>query len=131
MPRIPRREAHLFRGVRRSFPNPYYSDADAPAVPPNPNAQLPPEHPDFEPEERGVLRLLFLPVLVTMYRISREWRCSLILNEPLTAFYIIDNMISFWVFCFVNSQVRAAFYYYYIIRTVALFMFEWGFERQG
>ncbi|KAJ7852037.1 hypothetical protein B0H14DRAFT_2760421, partial [Mycena olivaceomarginata] len=24
---------------------------------PNPNAQLPPEHPDFEPEERGVRKL--------------------------------------------------------------------------
>ncbi|KAJ7814602.1 hypothetical protein B0H14DRAFT_2603999 [Mycena olivaceomarginata] len=45
-----------FRGVRRSFPNPYYNPS---RTSPNPNAQLPPEHPDFEPEERGVRKLLF------------------------------------------------------------------------
>jgi hypothetical protein len=44
------------RGVRRSFPNPYYN---ASSTSPNPNSQLPPEHPDFEPEERGVRKLLF------------------------------------------------------------------------
>ncbi|KAJ6507918.1 hypothetical protein C8R47DRAFT_1099983 [Mycena vitilis] len=46
--------AFVFRGVRRSFPNPYYNSTG-----PNPNSQLPPEHPDFEPEERGVRKLLF------------------------------------------------------------------------
>ncbi|KAJ7743549.1 hypothetical protein B0H14DRAFT_3897634 [Mycena olivaceomarginata] len=48
--------AFVFRGVRRSFPNPYYNPS---RTSPNPNAQLPPEHPDFEPEERGVRKLLF------------------------------------------------------------------------
>ncbi|KAJ6532032.1 hypothetical protein B0H19DRAFT_1189740 [Mycena capillaripes] len=48
--------AFVFRGVRRSFPNPYYN---ASSTGPNPNSQLPPEHPDFEPEERGVRKLLF------------------------------------------------------------------------
>ncbi|KAJ7836409.1 hypothetical protein B0H14DRAFT_3870851 [Mycena olivaceomarginata] len=48
--------AFVFRGVRRSFPNPYYN---ASRTSPNPNSQLPPEHPDFEPEERGVRKLLF------------------------------------------------------------------------
>ncbi|KAJ7261740.1 hypothetical protein B0H12DRAFT_1105486 [Mycena haematopus] len=48
--------AFVFRGVRRSFPNPYYS---ASSSGPNPNSQLPPEHPDFEPDERGVRKLLF------------------------------------------------------------------------
>lgn len=45
------------RGVRRSFPNPYYNPSSSSG--PNPNSQLPPEHPDFEPEERGVRKLLF------------------------------------------------------------------------
>ncbi|KAJ7832535.1 hypothetical protein B0H14DRAFT_2591986 [Mycena olivaceomarginata] len=44
------------RGVRRSFPNPYYNVS---WTGPNPNSQLPLEHPDFEPEERGVRKLLF------------------------------------------------------------------------
>ncbi|KAJ7017406.1 hypothetical protein C8F04DRAFT_1406001 [Mycena alexandri] len=48
--------AFVFRGVRRSFPNPYYNTSP---TGPNPNSQLPPEHPDFEPEERGVRKLLF------------------------------------------------------------------------
>ncbi|KAJ7364344.1 hypothetical protein DFH08DRAFT_660635, partial [Mycena albidolilacea] len=48
--------AFVFRGVRRSFPNPYYNPS---RTSPNPNSQLPPEHPDFEPEERGVRKLLF------------------------------------------------------------------------
>ncbi|KAJ7455239.1 hypothetical protein B0H11DRAFT_249136 [Mycena galericulata] len=47
--------AFVFRGVRRSFPNPYYNSSTEP----NPNSQLPPEHPDFEPEERAVRKLLF------------------------------------------------------------------------
>ncbi|KAF7374641.1 hypothetical protein MSAN_00349000 [Mycena sanguinolenta] len=42
--------AFVFRGVRRSFPNPYYN---ASGSGPNPKSQLPPEHPDFEPDERG------------------------------------------------------------------------------
>ncbi|KAJ7170892.1 hypothetical protein C8R43DRAFT_981452 [Mycena crocata] len=49
--------AFVFRGVRRSFPNPYYDPASSGS--PNPKSQLPPEHPDFEPEERGVRKLLF------------------------------------------------------------------------
>ncbi|KAJ7762002.1 hypothetical protein DFH07DRAFT_957009 [Mycena maculata] len=49
--------AFVFRGVRRSFPNPYYNGSSS--TDPNPNSQLPPEHPDFEPEERGVRKLLF------------------------------------------------------------------------
>ncbi|KAJ7650046.1 hypothetical protein FB45DRAFT_886771 [Roridomyces roridus] len=47
----------VFRGVRRSFPNPHYKGS-APSAP-NPNSLLPPEHPDFEPDERGVRKLLF------------------------------------------------------------------------
>ncbi|KAJ7790977.1 hypothetical protein B0H14DRAFT_3501084 [Mycena olivaceomarginata] len=45
--------AFVFRGVRRSLPNPHYNASI------NPNCQLPPEHPDFEPDERGVRKLLF------------------------------------------------------------------------
>ncbi|KAJ7808926.1 hypothetical protein B0H14DRAFT_3881199 [Mycena olivaceomarginata] len=45
--------AFVFRGVRRSLPNPHYNASI------NPNSQLPPEHPDFEPDERGVRKLLF------------------------------------------------------------------------
>ncbi|KAJ7074384.1 hypothetical protein C8F01DRAFT_1361044 [Mycena amicta] len=37
--------AFVFRGVRRSFPNPYYGKA------PNPHSELPPEHPDYEPDD--------------------------------------------------------------------------------
>ncbi|KAJ7476007.1 hypothetical protein FB451DRAFT_1397378 [Mycena latifolia] len=48
--------ALVFRGVRRTFPNPYY---DPSSTGPNPSSQLPPEHPDFEPDERGVRKLLF------------------------------------------------------------------------
>ncbi|KAK7000680.1 hypothetical protein R3P38DRAFT_3614972 [Favolaschia claudopus] len=48
----------VFRDVRRSFPNPYY-DPSAAAPTPTPNSQLPPEHPDFEPDERSVRKLLF------------------------------------------------------------------------
>ncbi|KAJ7096521.1 hypothetical protein B0H15DRAFT_825528 [Mycena belliarum] len=48
--------ALVFRGVRRTFPNPYY---DPSSSGPNPKSQLPPEHPDFEPDERGVRKLLF------------------------------------------------------------------------
>ncbi|KAJ7927360.1 hypothetical protein B0H13DRAFT_2555887 [Mycena leptocephala] len=48
--------AFVFRGIRRSFPNPYYK---ASSSGPNPNSQLPPEHPDFEPDERSVRQLLF------------------------------------------------------------------------
>ncbi|KAJ7707420.1 hypothetical protein B0H17DRAFT_1191922 [Mycena rosella] len=48
--------ALVFRGVRRNFPNPYYNSSSSA---PNPNSQLPPEHPDFEPDERGVRKLLF------------------------------------------------------------------------
>ncbi|KAF7336804.1 hypothetical protein MVEN_02116200 [Mycena venus] len=48
--------AFVFRGVRRSFPNPYYKASPSG---PNPKSQLPPEHPDFEPDERGVRKLLF------------------------------------------------------------------------
>ncbi|KAJ6624034.1 hypothetical protein B0H10DRAFT_2213081 [Mycena sp. CBHHK59/15] len=48
--------AFVFRGTRRSFPNPYYNSSSSG---PNPKSQLPPEHPDFEPEERGVRKLLF------------------------------------------------------------------------
>ncbi|KAF7295168.1 hypothetical protein MIND_01055600 [Mycena indigotica] len=44
---------YVFRGIRRDFPNPHYG------VPPNPNSQLPPEHPDFEPDEAAVPKLLF------------------------------------------------------------------------
>ncbi|KAK7033375.1 hypothetical protein R3P38DRAFT_2922337 [Favolaschia claudopus] len=50
--------AFVFRGVRRSFPNPYY-DPSSTAPTPTPNSQLPPEHPDFEPDERNVRKLLF------------------------------------------------------------------------
>ncbi|KAK7016325.1 hypothetical protein R3P38DRAFT_2994045 [Favolaschia claudopus] len=50
--------AFVFRGVRRSFPNPYYDPAST-APTPTPNSQLPPEHPDFEPDERSVRKLLF------------------------------------------------------------------------
>ncbi|KAJ7928803.1 hypothetical protein B0H13DRAFT_965106 [Mycena leptocephala] len=49
--------AFVFRGVRRSFPNPYYT---ASSTSPNPNSQLPPEHPDFEPEERVGTRTVVL-----------------------------------------------------------------------
>ncbi|KAJ6520912.1 hypothetical protein DFH09DRAFT_997911 [Mycena vulgaris] len=49
--------ALVFRGVRRTFPNPYYNPS--PSAGQNPNSQLPPEHPDFEPDERGVRKLLF------------------------------------------------------------------------
>ncbi|KAF8206154.1 hypothetical protein K438DRAFT_2013946 [Mycena galopus ATCC 62051] len=45
--------AFVFRGVRRTFPNPYYNTG------PNPKSLLAPEDPDFEPEERGVRKLLF------------------------------------------------------------------------
>nr|GAT57581.1 predicted protein [Mycena chlorophos] len=45
--------AFVFRGVRRTFPNPYFGAA------PNPNSQLPPEHPDYEPDERAVSKLVF------------------------------------------------------------------------
>ncbi|KAJ7934907.1 hypothetical protein B0H13DRAFT_1854895 [Mycena leptocephala] len=48
--------AFVFRGIRRSIPNPYYN---ASSTVHNPNSQLPPEHPDFEPEERVVPTLLF------------------------------------------------------------------------
>ncbi|KAJ7467301.1 hypothetical protein B0H11DRAFT_2197394 [Mycena galericulata] len=48
--------AFVFRGVRLSFPNPYYSATSSCR---NPNSDLPPEHPDFEPEEHGVRKLLF------------------------------------------------------------------------
>ncbi|KAJ7913136.1 hypothetical protein B0H13DRAFT_1874199 [Mycena leptocephala] len=44
------------RGVHRTFPNPYYN---ASSSVPNPNSQLLPEHPDFEPDERSVKKLLF------------------------------------------------------------------------
>jgi hypothetical protein len=43
-------------GIRHSFPNPYYNPSCTSL---NPNSQLPPKHPDFEPEERGVQKLLF------------------------------------------------------------------------
>jgi len=49
--------AFVFRGVRRSFPNPHYNAHGSTAL--NPNSQLAPEHPDFEPDERGVRKLLF------------------------------------------------------------------------
>ncbi|KAJ7067088.1 hypothetical protein C8F01DRAFT_1120242 [Mycena amicta] len=50
----------VFRGVRREFPNPYYDEANAGAPPKaNPKSQLPPEHADFEPDERGIRKLLF------------------------------------------------------------------------
>ncbi|KAF7312464.1 hypothetical protein MIND_00260000 [Mycena indigotica] len=45
----------VYRGVKREFPNPYYDKAKDE----NPNSLLPPEHPDFEPDERGVRKLLF------------------------------------------------------------------------
>ncbi|KAJ7502249.1 hypothetical protein B0H11DRAFT_1989934 [Mycena galericulata] len=46
--------AFVFRGVRRSFRNPYYNTAFSSGS--NPNSQLPPEHPEFEPVERTDMR---------------------------------------------------------------------------
>ncbi|KAJ7442931.1 hypothetical protein B0H11DRAFT_2093365, partial [Mycena galericulata] len=46
--------AFVFRGVRRSFRNPYYNTAFSTGS--NPNSQLPPEHPEFEPVERTDMR---------------------------------------------------------------------------
>ncbi|KAJ7443747.1 hypothetical protein B0H11DRAFT_1903848 [Mycena galericulata] len=45
--------AFVFRGVRLSCLNPYYNASAA-----NPNSQLPPEHPEFEPAERPAVRKL-------------------------------------------------------------------------
>ncbi|KAJ7831853.1 hypothetical protein B0H14DRAFT_3713113 [Mycena olivaceomarginata] len=42
-----------FRGVRLSCLNPYYNASAA-----NPNSQLPPDHPEFEPAERPAVRKL-------------------------------------------------------------------------
>ncbi|KAJ7864145.1 hypothetical protein B0H14DRAFT_3605446 [Mycena olivaceomarginata] len=45
--------ALVFRGVRIHSRNPYYKAGE------NPNSRLPPEHPDFEPDECNVRRMLF------------------------------------------------------------------------
>ncbi|KAF7304635.1 hypothetical protein MKEN_01177400 [Mycena kentingensis (nom. inval.)] len=44
---------YVFRGVRRSFPNPYYGK------PVPPNSLLPPEHPDYEHDEQHIPKLVF------------------------------------------------------------------------
>ncbi|KAJ7929500.1 hypothetical protein B0H13DRAFT_2310658 [Mycena leptocephala] len=43
----------VFRGVRLICSNPHYNVAESP------RSRLPPEHPDFEPDERSVRKLLF------------------------------------------------------------------------
>ncbi|KAJ7581559.1 hypothetical protein C8J56DRAFT_1169013 [Mycena floridula] len=50
---------YVHRGVRRVLPNPFYDSERGRTVSPPPNSDLPPEHPDYEPDLRLVPRNLF------------------------------------------------------------------------
>ncbi|KAG7092007.1 hypothetical protein E1B28_008394 [Marasmius oreades] len=49
----------VFRGVRKSYPNPYYNHKLGRPNSPKLNSLLPPEHPDFSPDSRIVPRVLW------------------------------------------------------------------------
>ncbi|KAL0565372.1 hypothetical protein V5O48_016650 [Marasmius crinis-equi] len=49
----------VFRGVRKSYPNPYYDHKRGRPKSPNPNSLLPPEHPDYSPDLRGKAKMLW------------------------------------------------------------------------
>ncbi|KIK63981.1 hypothetical protein GYMLUDRAFT_71444 [Collybiopsis luxurians FD-317 M1] len=50
---------YVFRGVKKTYPNPYYDhEKDRPRSP-DPNSRLSPEHPDFSPDLRGAPRALW------------------------------------------------------------------------
>ncbi|KAK0210505.1 hypothetical protein DFS33DRAFT_298191 [Desarmillaria ectypa] len=49
----------VYRGVRKTFPNPYYDPVKKGPVSPTPNSLLPPEHIDFSPDLRCPPKVLF------------------------------------------------------------------------
>ncbi|THV07373.1 hypothetical protein K435DRAFT_788757 [Dendrothele bispora CBS 962.96] len=49
----------VFRGVRKTFPNPYYDREKKRAKSPDPNSLLSPEHEDYSPDLRGAPRVLW------------------------------------------------------------------------
>ncbi|KAF9066982.1 hypothetical protein BDP27DRAFT_1423273 [Rhodocollybia butyracea] len=50
---------YVFRGVKKTYPNPYYDHERNRARSPDPNSLLPPEHEDFTPDLRGAPRALW------------------------------------------------------------------------
>ncbi|KAL0057230.1 hypothetical protein AAF712_016137 [Marasmius tenuissimus] len=49
----------VFRGVRKTYPNPYYDHKRGRPKSPDPNSLLPPEHPDYSPDLRGQPKVLW------------------------------------------------------------------------
>ncbi|KAK7463573.1 hypothetical protein VKT23_006919 [Stygiomarasmius scandens] len=49
----------VFRGVKKTFPNPYYDREKKRAKSPDPRSLLPPEHEDYTPDLRGAPRVLW------------------------------------------------------------------------
>jgi hypothetical protein len=50
---------YVFRGVKKTYPNPYYDHEKNRTRSPDPNSLLPPEHQDFSPDLRGAPRALW------------------------------------------------------------------------